>query len=46
MIVAVIITPVVVAPIIVVVILRVGGVTVVGAMSPSGFLLRRDLLLR
>jgi hypothetical protein len=28
------------------VILRVGGVTIVGAASPSGFLLGRDLLLR
>jgi hypothetical protein len=34
-----------IAPVVVVVVLRVGGVTVVGAGSPSEFLLRRDLLL-
>jgi hypothetical protein len=37
---------VVVIVVVVIVILRVGGVTVVRAGSPGGFLLGRDLLLR
>jgi hypothetical protein len=39
----VIVTPVI-AIVVIVVVLRVGGVTVIGAGSPGGFLLGRDLL--